>query len=190
MASRALASRGCPARPPAPSTAAPAPLPAQISPVNASASSYSETTRACAHRCRADGAGEACAGGKTEFVRRRDEAVVRMLLDCGLPLGVLVAVEDQPAGIREITGEFHTHRAELLTGAIEVVLVHHSRARDQPRVGGPGDRGTARAGPGHPLLFLRHPDIQHLARHQPPVIALRPPQVLPGDSVLALPPDV
>ena len=120
-----------------------------------------------------------------ERVVQRDETDAR---PGGLPLGVLVAVEDQPAGIGEVAGEFHADRPEFLIDAIEVVLVHHSRAGHQPRIGGPGDRVAALAGPEHPLLFLRHPDIQHLGRHQPPVIASRPPQVLAGNVVLALPP--
>src|SRR5262249_29857970 len=42
----------------------------------------------------------------------------------GLPLGVLVAVDDQPTGIREVAGELHAHRPELLIDAVKVVLVH------------------------------------------------------------------
>ena len=105
----------------------------------------------------------------------------------GLPLGVLAAVDDQPPGIREVTRELHADRPEVFTGAVEVMLVDHTRGRDQPRVGGTGDRVTALDGPEHLLLFLRHARIQHLPGHQPPVIEPGPLQVLPGDVVLALP---
>jgi integrase len=36
---------------------------------------------------------KACAGGKTEFVRRRDEAVVCMLLDCGTRISELAGLD-------------------------------------------------------------------------------------------------
>ena len=105
----------------------------------------------------------------------------------GLALGVLVAVDDQPAGIREIAGELHAHRPELLIHAVEVILIHHARGRHQPRVSSPGHRVTALHGPEYPLLFLRHPGIQHLRGHQPAIISHSPPQVPGSDIVLTLP---
>lgn len=47
---------------------------------------------------------KACAGGKTEFVRRRDEAVVRMLLDCGTRISELagLGVGDVDMSVRMI----------------------------------------------------------------------------------------
>src|SRR5258708_27534105 len=72
--------------------------------------------------------------------------------------------------------------------ALDVILVHHGRGRHQPRIGGPGHRVTALAGPECPLLFLRHPGIQHLRGYQPAIINRSAPQVPGRDVVLALPP--
>ena len=98
-----------------------------------------------------------------------------------LPLGVLVPVEIDLAGVREITAELEVERAEIGVEAIEVPVVDHRLLLVQPRVRLAGRRVPAPCGPPHPGLLLGHADKQDL------VPAGLPGQVLLGDLILVLP---
>ena len=99
-----------------------------------------------------------------------------------LPLQILVPVDAQLGVVREVRAELQEERPEVLVDGVEVVVIHHRRRRDQPRIAGPGGRVTAALGAQHPRLLLRLADVED---------ALAPgplPQVLLRTVVLALAP--
>ena len=98
-----------------------------------------------------------------------------------LLLGVLVPVEVDLAGVREITAELDMERAEIGVEAIEIPVAGHCLLLVKPRIGLPGRRVPAPRGPPHPGLLLGHPDEQDA------LPAVMPGQVLLGELVLALP---
>ena len=95
--------------------------------------------------------------------------------------GVLVPVEVDLAGVREIAAELDVERAEISVEAVEIPVAGHRLLLVQPRVPLPGRRVPALRGPPHPGLLLGH------AGEQDALPAVMPGQVLPGDLVLALP---
>ena len=98
-----------------------------------------------------------------------------------LPLGVLVPVEVDLPGVREVAAEFHVERAEIGVEPVEIPVVDHRLLLAQPRVPLAGHRVPALPGPPDPGLLLGHPGEQDL------LPAVMPGQVPPGDLVLALP---
>ena len=78
----------------------------------------------------------------------------------GLPLGPLVAVEAQLGVERKVAAELQEERAEAVTGAVEVELVHHTGLQRDPRVGR-AVVPAALAGPKQRDLLLRAADEQH-----------------------------
>ena len=98
-----------------------------------------------------------------------------------LPLGVLVPVEVDLPGVREVAAEFHVERAEAGVEPVEIPVVDHRLLLAQPRVPLAGHRVPPLPGPPHPGLLLGHPGEQDL------LPAVMPGQVPPGDLVLALP---
>jgi hypothetical protein len=106
---------------------------------------------------------------------RERDAFLQALL-----LGVLVPVEVDLAGVREIAAELDMERAEIGVEAVEIPVVDHRLLLVQPRVPLPGCRVLALGGPPHPGLLLGHADEQDA------LSAVVPGQVLLGDLVLAL----
>ncbi len=116
--------------------------------------------------------------GGAERVVQRAEGDPRL---GALLLGVLVAVQVDLPGEREVAAELQVERAEIGVEPVKVPVVDHRLFFAQPRVPFPGHRIPALAGPPHPGLLLGHADEQELL---PAVMAS---QVLPGDLVFALP---
>src|SRR5205823_6272819 len=106
----------------------------------------------------------------------------------GLPLGPLVAVEAQLGVERKVAAELQEERAEAVTGAVEVELVHHTGLQRDPRVGR-AVAAAALAGPEQRDLLLRPAGEQHAIGPGEPgqellghvVLALAPGEVDPGD---------
>src|SRR3984893_3902702 len=121
-----------------------------------------------------DGAGVAGRAERVVQGRERD-AVLEALL-----LGVLVPVEVDLPGVREVAAELDVERAEVGVEAVEIPVVDHRLVLVKPRVPLPGRRIPALRGPPYPGLLLGHAHEQDL------VTAGLPGQVAPGDLVLAL----
>jgi hypothetical protein len=101
----------------------------------------------------------------------------------GLPLGMLMPVDDHAAVVREVRPEFDHEGAEVGVDPVEVELVGYPLLAHQPRERRPGVGVAAFAGAPHPGLLLRHPD------EHDPLVRGEVGQVLLGHVVLALPRD-
>ena len=116
--------------------------------------------------------------GRPERVVQGGEADARLE---ALPLGVLVPVEVDLPGVREVAAELDVERAEIGVEPVEIPVVDHRLLLAQPRIPLAGHRVRALPGPPDPGLLLGHPGEQDLL---PAIVAG---QVGPGDLVLALP---
>ncbi len=115
---------------------------------------------------------------RAERVVQRGEADPR--LDA-LLLGVLVPVQVDLPGEREVAAELQVERPEVPVEPVEIPVVDHRALPGQPRVAPAGHGVAALAGSPHPGLLLGP------AHEQDPLTAVVALQVLPGDLVLALP---
>ena len=124
-----------------------------------------------------------------EFLRQRrvgagQEAVVERLEGDAalgeLALDVLVAVDAQPRGVREVRGELEEQRPEVVVDQVEVVVVDHRRGVHQLHVGAAARLVLPAHRAEHPALLLRLADEQHA------LAAGEAPQTLAHALVLAL----
>ena len=99
-----------------------------------------------------------------------------------LLLGVLVTVDGDLPGVREVAAELDEERAEISAEAMEIPVAGHRLVPVQPRVPLPGHRVPAPRGPPHPVLLLGHAGKHDLVAAGPPG------QAALGDLVLARPP--
>ena len=95
-------------------------------------------------------------------------------------LGVLVAIQAQARGEREVRAELEEARPEILVDEVDVVGVHHRGREVQRGAAEARHRIGLAAGARHARLFLDLADVQH-------ALAARPlAQVLLSAVVLAL----
>jgi hypothetical protein len=78
-----------------------------------------------------------------------------------LALGVLVAVDAELGRVGKVGTEFQKERPEVLVDAVEVVVVHHGRRFDDPRIRRSGLLPAPALGPHDSRLFLRAADVEH-----------------------------
>ena len=78
-----------------------------------------------------------------------------------LTLQILMPVHTQLRVVGEVGAELHEQRTEVVVDQVDVVVVDHRGARDQPRIGGAGERVVAAFGAHHPGALLRLADVEH-----------------------------